>query len=223
MKPTIARHLWISGFDFRISDFSRLILALLVCLTLTGCFGFLKPARSSARSFVLTAIQSDAATTGLPSTAGVGVGPVKVPTYLFDSSLAVRTGTNEVSYQTSVLWAERLDNGIQRVLAANLSILLPSDSVRLSAWRSQDVSAEVYVTVNRLDIDDKGQGVLTARWRISAPGGEKILKTGTSQFTRTGPAAGSDPSGAINTLSELVSDLSRQLAQAIREVAASEK
>jgi uncharacterized lipoprotein YmbA len=210
----------LSAFRLRPSDFLRLAAPVLICLPLTGCFGFLKPARSSARHFVLTPISSGAQMSGTPSSAGIGVGQVKVPSYLFDSSLAVRTGNNEISYQSSVLWAERLDNGIQRVLASNLASLLPSDSVRQSAWRSEDVSAELYVTVNQFDVDQSGQGVLTAQWRILAPGGEKVLKAGASQFSRNGPSPEDNPAGAVSTLSELVGDLSRQLVQSVKEVTA---
>jgi uncharacterized lipoprotein YmbA len=203
----------------RVWDLARLIALAAICLPLCGCFGFLKPVKSTARQFVLTPLAApESASKGAPGL-GVGVGQVKVPGYLFDSSLAVRNGSNEVVYLSSVLWAERLDNGLQRVLASNLGTLLPSDMIRTSAWRSQDVSAEVYVVVNRFDVDATGQGVLSARWRILAPGGEKLLKAGTGQFTRKGAAPGSDPSGAVSTLSDLVGELSQKLAESIKEVA----
>jgi uncharacterized lipoprotein YmbA len=147
----------------------------------------------------------------------VGVGQVKLPTYLFDTSLAVRNGTNEIEYLPSVLWAERLDTGIQRVLAANLATLIPTDQIRLSAWRSEDVAAEVHVTLERFDVDSSGRAVLVAWWRILSPGGEKTLKAGESRFARQGPSPDASPSGAIATLSDLVADLSRQLAQALQE------
>jgi uncharacterized lipoprotein YmbA len=193
-------------------------MSVILCMSLTGCFGFLKPARSTARHFVLTPIVSESPATQGPQNFGVGVGQVKVPSYLFDSSLAVRTATNEIAYLATVLWAERLDNGLQRVLAANLATLLPSDMVRMSAWRSEEVSAEVYVTINQFDVDQSGRGVLAAHWRILVAGGEKVLKASTSQFSRKGPSPESDPSGAVGTLSDLVGDLSRQLTQSLKEV-----
>ena len=147
----------------------------------------------------------------------VGLGQVKLPAYLFNTSVAVRKGTNEVQYLPSALWAERLDTGIQRVLAANLATLLPTDRVRLSAWRSEDVGAEVYVVIERFDVDASGHGVLVAWWRILSPGGEETLKAGESRFTRQGPSPDTSPSGAIATLSDLMGDLSRQLAQALKE------
>jgi uncharacterized lipoprotein YmbA len=146
----------------------------------------------------------------------VGIGQVKVPAYLFDTSLAVRKGTNEISYLPSVLWAERLDVGLQRVLAANLASLLPSDQVRFSTWRSEDVSAEVYVRIQQFDVDTTGRCVLVASWRVLAPGGERTLKTAESRLTRQGSSPEADPAGCIAALSELAIDFSRQLAEAIK-------
>jgi uncharacterized lipoprotein YmbA len=151
------------------------------------------------------------------------VGQVKIPGSLFGTSLAVRRGTNEVDYLQSMLWAERLDAGIQRVLAANLAVLLPTDQVRLSEWRSDEVSAGVYVNIEQLDVDISGRGVLVAWWRIVAPGGERTLKAGQARFTRQGPPPTSDPPATVATMSDLLADLSRQLAQAIKETSPAPK
>ena len=113
---------------------------------LTGC-SFLKPAKATARHFVLTPLPAAQPPGVAPGALAVGLGQVKLPAYLFETSLAVRKGTNEIEYLPSALWAERLDTGFQRVLAANLAILLPSEHIRLSAWKSEDVAAEVYVTI----------------------------------------------------------------------------
>lgn len=192
-----------------------LSLALTACLGLTGCFGFLKPSPSTARHFVLTALPSADQPANTAGPQAVGVGQVHLPAYLFNSSLAVRKGGNEIDYSQSALWAERLDSGIQRVLAANLAGLLHTQQVRLSSWRSEDVSAEVYVAIEQFDVDAAGEGVLVARWRILAPGGENLLRSGESRFKRNGSQPDKDPSGAVATLSELMGDLGRQLAQAL--------
>jgi len=193
------------------SSWPGLLLALTACLSLTGCLNFLKPAKVTARHFVLTSLPpADGATTN-PGALAVGVGGVKLPDYLFDTSLAIRKGTNEIDYLPEVIWAERLDNGIQRVLAANLATLLPTDQIRLSAWRREDVGVEVYVSIEHFETDTSGRGLLAARWRVVAPGGENTLKAGESRFTRSGPSPEVDPSGAVATLSELVAELSREM------------
>jgi uncharacterized protein len=187
--------------------------SILLGVGLTGC-SIMKPAKTTAHYYVLTPVA--AAQTGSGSLA-VGLGQVKMPAYLFNTSLAVRKGTNEVEYLDSAIWAERLDTGFQRVLAADLASVLPSEQVRLSAWRKDDVAAEVYVTIEQFDVDASGQGVLIARWRILSPGGEKILRADASRLSHQGPAPNAGASGAVATLSELVADLSRQLAQALKE------
>jgi len=199
------------------SEIACLLFVVATCLSLTGCFGFLKPAHSAARTFVLTSLPVAPSVTAKTSALAVGVGQVKIPAYLFNTSLAVRMGSNEMDYLPSVLWAERLENGLQRVLAANLATLLSTDQVRLSAWRSEDVSSEVCVAMQQFDVDASGQGVLVAWWRILSPGGEKTLKAGEVRLARQGPPPAGDPPGAVATLSELVADLSRQLAQAVQE------
>jgi len=195
----------------------RLLLALAVSVSLTGCFGFLKPAKPTARHFVLSALPAAEPAVPASGAVAVGVGPVTLAAYLFNTSLAVRQGTNEIDYLPSTLWAERLDTGLQRVLAANLAVLVPTDQIRLSAWQNADVAAEVYVAVERFDVDARGQGTIVAWWRILSPGGEKTLKAGECRLTRQGPAPDANPSGAVTTLSDLAADMSRQVAQALKE------
>ena len=192
------------------------LLVLTACACLTGC-SFLKPARETSRHYVLTPLPAAGPAKATPGALSVGLGQVKLPAYLLNTSLAVRQGTNEIDYSQVTLWAERLDTGIQRILAADLAALLPTDQIRLSAWRSEDVGAEVYVAIEQFDVDSSGNAVLVAWWRILSPGGEVTLKAGESRFTRAGPSPDANPSGAIATLSDLMADLSRQLAQVLNE------
>jgi uncharacterized lipoprotein YmbA len=183
---------------------------------LGGC-SFLKPAKSTARYFVLSPLTATNSAPRGPAFPAVGLGPVRLPSYLFDTSLAVRVGTNEIRYLPSTLWAERLDTGFQRVLAANLAILGPTDRVLLSSWQKEVVAAEIQLTIEQFDVDADGQGQLVARWRILSPGGERILKANRTCLSKQGPPPGKNPAGAVSTLSDLVADLSRQLAQALRD------
>jgi len=204
-------------YRFGVPRLAAFLAVLAACACLTGCFGFLKPAHENARHFVLTPLPAAGQVTSTPAAPAVGVGRVKLPAYLFDTSLAVRKDSNEIEYLPLALWAERLDSGIQRVLAANFATLLPTERVRLSTWRSEDVTAEVYVTFEQFDVDTRGRGVLVAWWRVLSPGGEKTLKVGESRLSRQGPEPGTNAPGAVATLSALLAEHSRQLAQAITE------
>ena len=191
----------------------RLLTAAALCVTATGCFS---PHTVATRHFILTPTPATAAaTTGIR----VGVGVVKMPNYLLGNSLAVRTNAGEFVYLEGALWAERLDNGFARVLAADLSAMIPTDQVRLGAWRPDDVAVEVYVTVEQFDVDQAGTGTLVAWWRITSPGGAKLLKGGEARLTKAGKSPAADSKNVVTTLSELTATFSQMLAEAVREVA----
>ena len=205
----------IGSFAGRIVRHPAVFLAtLMVCACVTGC-SCLKPARETSRHFLLTSLPPTETANVASGTWRVDVLHVKIPSYLFNSSLAVRKGTNEIVYPPGTLWAERLDTGIPRVLAADLSSLLPSEHIRVAVETSEDIAREIGVTVEQFDVSLSGQAVLVAKWRISSPGRENILHSGESRLSRSGPAPDTDPSGAVGTLSDLIADLSRQLAQAL--------
>jgi uncharacterized lipoprotein YmbA len=146
----------------------------------------------------------------------VGLKEVKMPDYLSQKAFAMRTGTNEIIYLDSIEWAERLGTGLQRVLAANLGALIPTDQVRLSMWGAEAVAVEVDVNVERFDVDSHGQGVLMAWWRVLSPGGEKVLASGRFSATRQGPPPNKDPQGAAALMSALAAELAETLARAIK-------
>lgn len=184
-------------------------------LALTGCLN-LKPVTDPTRFYVLSAVPA-----GTPDTVGahgdlaVGLGRVDLPAYLLDRRIALRQGANEIDYSEYYQWAERLDKGLQRVLGADLSSLLASNRVVLSAWQRGEVRAEVYVSVQRFESDELGRVVLEARWQIASPGGEKTLHAGHSRITRQGPVLRADPDGAVGELSQALAELSRQIAAAL--------
>jgi uncharacterized lipoprotein YmbA len=196
---------------------SAAALAWALTLGLAGCT-LLEPSGVTPRSFVLTplAVAPPTASSTRPAAFVLGISGVKVPGYLFKKSMAMRQEGNEIVYLEAAVWAERMDTGLQRVLAANLGTLLGTDQVRLSTWRPEEVSVEVYVNVERFDVDSHGDGVLTAWWRLVAPNGEKVLASGKFTSTHSGPSPEKDPRGAALSMSTLVADLSRELARAIQ-------
>jgi len=183
----------------------------------TGCTG-LKPVAVFERHFVLSpsplqAMPSELLRSATPPS--LGIGPVRIPSYLSRDSFAVRRGANEISYLETVRWAERLDRGGQRVLAANLGALLPTMVLRSSSWASGEVGAVVQVRLDRFDIDTDGVGVLEAEWSVAQPGDERLLRSGQSRHRLQGPPPSVDPDGAVGTLNGLLGRLSEELARAL--------
>jgi uncharacterized lipoprotein YmbA len=199
------------------SDFRLLRLALVAVtgISLTGCL--LKPVTVSTRHFILAPISTNELTPTATEHLSLGIGFVKMPSYLLRGSMAVRNGANEIEYLEDALWAERLDQCFQRTLAANLSRLLPSDSIYLSDWGRDQVQARVFINVQQFDVDTHGRGALIAQWRITAPDADIPLKSGQSRLIRTGSAPHGNPEIILATLSDLAAEFSRELAQSTRE------
>lgn len=208
----------------RIANFAGRIVAhpavflvpLIVCSFLAGC-SFLRPAPDTSRQFVLTPLPATEKANLAPVASRAAVVHVKIPAYLFNSSLAVRKGANEIIYPPGTLWAERLDTALPAVLAADLSSLLPTDKIGISVGPSNDLATEMSVGIEQFDVSSSGHAVLVARWCILSAGGEKILRSGESHLSRSGPTPDTDPSGAVGTMSDLITDLARQLAQGFND------
>lgn len=184
-------------------------------LGVVGC-SFLKPPAAGPRSFMLTALSAPAGSQSTaPATLTLGMGLVKIPGYLLRRSMAVREDGNEVVYLNNAIWAERIDTGLQRVLASNLGALLSTDRVRLAPWRSDDISVEVHVQVERFDVDVEGEAMLTAWWRVVSRSGREVIDSGHFSASRSGPAPAKDPGGAAASLSALAAEFSQELAQTI--------
>jgi uncharacterized lipoprotein YmbA len=189
--------------------------ALLACAC-TGCVN-LKRTADPAHFYVLSAHSSQAPPASIASTPlAVGLGNVEIPSYLLDRRIVVRRGAHEVSYLENDRWAERLDRGIQRVVAANLATVVPSDRVLQSAWRRNDVGAEVYITIHRCESDQDGRVVLEAHWRIASPGGETTWLANQLNLAKRGPTFRGDPGAAVDGLSRALADLSQQIASDLR-------
>ena len=203
--------------DRIVADPAAFLVPLIACACLTGC-SFLSPAPDTSRQFILTPLPATETANLAPSASRAVVVHVNIPDYLFNSSLAVRKGDNEIIYPPGTLWAERLNSAIPAVLAADLSSLLPTNKIGLSVGPIDDLAMEMGVSIAQFDVSSSGQTVLVARWRILSAGGDEVLRSGESHLSRSGPAPDTDPSGAVGTLSELVADLSRQLAQALNDI-----
>jgi uncharacterized lipoprotein YmbA len=191
---------------------------ILVSALLSGCM--LKPVTVSTRHFALAPIPTSdprPVARGGSEQMSVGIGFVKMPSYLLRNSMAVRNGANEIEYLDDALWSERLDESFQRDLAANLADLLPSDSLYLTDWGHNQVMVALHINVEQFDVDIKGHGTLVAQWRITGPGSVVPLKSGRARLERAGASPRGKPEVIAETLSELAAQFSRDLAQSIRE------
>ena len=215
MFKSSASRVSISCTPFRASVAVFRSLFVSLTLLLTGCL--FKSATVPARHFVLSPISTNEPGASATTHLSVGIGLVKMPSYLLRNSIAVRNGANEIEYLDDAQWAERLDQSFQRTFAANLSRLLPSDHIYLADWGRDQVQAKVSINVQQFDVDTGGHGTLIAQWRITAPDSDVPLKSGQARLDRTGTSPHGNPEVIATTLSDLAAEFSRELAQSIRE------
>jgi uncharacterized lipoprotein YmbA len=201
----------------RAAYFQSPALICLLGLLLSGCL--IKHARVPTRSFVLAPILPPEHAQAAAQPPSVEVGFVKMPPYLLRDALVVRKNATEFQSFENALWAERLDQCFQRTLEENLSTLLLTNQVSLSASGRDRLIVRVSVSVEQFDVDTQGQGTLIALWRLTFPGNENIVKSGVTHSTRSGPSPLTDPQVIATTLSALTAEFSGELAQAIRKVA----
>jgi uncharacterized lipoprotein YmbA len=195
---------------------SHFILLAACAFSLAGC-GLFKSGGVTPRTFVLTPIQTLPPTSSTSTNIAIGIRLIKMPGYLSTKEFAVRRSADEIVYPDTLAWAERLDNAMQRVLAANLSALIPTDQVRFTLWDAKATAMQIDVSVEQFDVDYQGNAVLTAWWRVLSSDGQKVLGSGKFSETRQGPPPDKDPQGAVSSLSALAGALAEKLAQVIKE------
>jgi uncharacterized lipoprotein YmbA len=182
-------------------------------LLAAGCT-LLAPAADPSRFFVLTALSTSSAE---GSALALGVGPVRVATYLAVSEIQVRTSPTELSRSAVDRWAEPLEEGVTRVLAQNLSAELGTRDVVLFPWYAeQSPSHQVQLSVRRFELEPDGSGVLEARYEVTAlaPGGGHVIRDVELRQTSTG----SDVAASVAALSESLAELARRIAADIRSL-----
>ena len=190
---------------------SQLTFAALSSIFLTGCL--FRPAAALPRHFVLAPIPADEANGTPNSHFSVEIGFVKMPAYLLRDSIAVRTGPNEIEYLENALWGERLDQGFQRTVLADLSQSLLSDYPELAEPEPAKKSVRVFISVHQFDVDTTGRGRLVAQWRIVGSNSEETLRSGNTGLVRTGVPPLRDPDSIAKTMSDLTAEFSHELAR----------
>ena len=201
----------------RANYLQRLGLMCGVGLLLSGCL--FKAGRVPTRQFVLASVPAPEHASPAAPPLSVEVGFVKMPPYLLRDAMVVRKNANEFEYLENALWAERLDQGFQRVLSDDLASLLASEQVSLSASGPNRVVMRVSVRVEQFDVDTQGRGTLLAGWRLTFPGSDRPPKDGQSRLTQSGPSPRNNPQIIATTLSALTTQFSQALAQALRDSA----
>jgi uncharacterized lipoprotein YmbA len=192
------------------------LICLFVCFIAASC-SFLEAKPDPSRFFALASLprtgQRGQDTAGT-NTLALGIGPVKLPGYLDRPGIVTRVSQNRFVVAENDRWAEPLEENFSRVLAQNLSILLQTDRIVAYPWeRSQQPTYHVQLEVLRFEPNTEQIVELWARWSI-VDSTKKIVSMKESYLTQ--PARDKSTEASVASMSEVVSDLSKEIAAATR-------
>lgn len=142
----------------------------------------------------------------------VGVNRVKLPEYLNRPQIMTRTSHNALALAEFHQWGGSLQENFSSVLAANLSMLIPTDHIAvLPAKMTTRRDFEVRVDVIRFDRDSVGQVILNVRWHLVAGDANTTLAARTSRYRESAEGEGFEATvaamnRALNKLSQEIGD-----------------
>jgi uncharacterized lipoprotein YmbA len=195
------------------------VLSVAAIASLWGCVSLKRT--PEARFFALRSqVQAPDAAETPARAALVGILPVVLPGHLERPQVVVWTGPGELRIDEFVRWAEPLDAGIDRVLAESLAILLPGHRVLRSPWPSSTpLRCRARLELTTFGPQPEGQVELTGRWALLPDRSERPVVSRAVSLRR-GPVPGGpappEPVAAVEAMSQLLAELSAQIADAIR-------
>ncbi len=201
-----------------LSRLPALVAAAALVAALAACVSLKRT--PEARFFVLRAVaEGPAAQATAPAPSLVGLLRVALPGYLERPQLITWVGPGELRVDEYLRWAEPLDSGLSRTLAANLQALLPEARVVVAPWPSRaNPASRVRVELQRFGPQAGGEVVLEGRFAVLPAEGERPLAARPVALKR-GPLAAApavDPAAEVDAMSELVADLAREIVNALR-------
>ena len=198
------------------SETSRLLLAALALSLAAGCIG-----RGIApREYVLAALPpGDASGAGEPPELVLSIGPVELPDYLRRRQVVRRAQESELRASDAEVWGEDLDAGFTRVLALDLSRLVPTRRIAIfPAQEELRPDFRLVVAVERFEAGPDGVVRLDARWRLARGDAREPLVVRRSSVAE--PVATADTLSTVDAMGRALAALAREIADAIRSGAA---
>jgi uncharacterized lipoprotein YmbA len=141
-------------------------------LLLVSC-GVLEPVKDTSDSHLLDPTVPERSITG--SRPAVAIARPSLPGYLDRQQLVSRTGDGRVLMNRSHQWAEPLDAGISRVVAANLSRLENSLNIQpVESFITMDYDSLLEIRVTHFEPDASGSLVLECTWKLQPVNGPAV-------------------------------------------------
>lgn len=153
----------------------------------------------------------------------IGVGPVVIPQYLNRDPLVRRDSSNRLLISATERWAEPLEDGILRVMGLNLADLLDTQNLRFFPWHPDyPPTYGVRLRIVRMDAT-ADTATLIAEWFVYRLSDEAPVARQLSNTTVSLASSETDTNTLVGTYSELLLQLSKEIAKAIEVEVAREE
>ena len=156
---------------------------------------------------------------GMPGSGGpsLGIGPIEVPEYLRRNIMVLNRDSHRLTLAEYDRWAEPLEDGIGRVVALNLAVLLDTQQVQRHPWRRHS-PPQFGISVQVIQMSLQGNHAsLVTQWRITDVATDTVIAQKISKFSVSAGSAG--PEAVAGAYSVLLLQLSEEIAAATRDSA----
>lgn len=134
-----------------------------------------------ARYYMLSSTSGPGRASSSAGPITVGVDPVDLPDYLRRPEIVTRPGDSAVKFAEFDRWAEPLEETVLRVLAEELSGLLPGANILVFPWsRATQLDYRISVDIKIFGLQPDGKVHLTANWRVLGGKGGTLSSEETS-------------------------------------------
>ena len=153
----------------------------------------------------------------MDDTLAIGVGPVEFPKFLDRPQIVTRKSQNQIEVSEFHRWAGSFPGDFSRVLAKNISILLPSDRVAVYPWGEQfSPTYRVKLDVEQFDGQLGERVVLDVTWMVTDQEGTNKLLVRKSLIEE--PVSDETYKALVVAESNALATLSRTIVEEIRKL-----
>ena len=153
----------------------------------------------------------------MDDTLAIGVGPVEFPKFLDRPQIVTRKSQNQIEVSEFHRWAGSFPGDFSRVLAKNISILLPSDRVAVYPWGEQfSPTYRVKLDVEQFDGQVGERVVLDVTWMVTDQEGTNKLVVRKSLIEE--PVSDKTYEALVVAESNALVTLSRTIVEEIRKL-----
>jgi hypothetical protein len=153
----------------------------------------------------------------MDDTIAIGVGPVEFPKFLDRPQIVTRKSQNQIQVSEFHRWAGSFPGDFSRVLAKNISILLPTDRVAVYPWGEQFTPTyRIKLDVEQFDGQLGERVVLDVTWMVTDQEGTNQLMVRRSLIEE--PVSDETYEALVVAESNALATLSRTIVEEIRRL-----